>query len=154
MHFINICTLLGLQALIAATLAQSTLFKRQSDIEACTSTGYPNAFCCNDSTSDCEDGTTHKPHYLISKLQADTSTCYSQYRSLFQTKQSIKLLAKNWAKLHVAVKMMYVRYLLSLVILGILAALFCACELISVVLLADVDTCTAAFRKLGFAIMR
>jgi hypothetical protein len=58
MQIINLSALLGLQALITTTLAQSALLERQyDDAASCLDTYYNTAFCCSDTIADCEDGT-------------------------------------------------------------------------------------------------
>jgi hypothetical protein len=86
MQIINLFALMGLQALITTTFAQSSLLERQSDDDAsCLDTYYNTAYCCSDTIADCDDGTFPKPHYLNLKLQADVSVCCSQCRSPLQT---------------------------------------------------------------------
>jgi hypothetical protein len=67
MQIINLFALLGLQGLMATTLAQSILLGRQSEIEACPHDDFINALCCNDGGMNCES-TNNKPQYLISEL--------------------------------------------------------------------------------------
>jgi hypothetical protein len=86
MQIINLCALLGLQALITTTLAQSALLERQfDDAASCLDTYYNTAYCCSDTIADCDDGTLPKPYYLNLKLQADIGVCCSQCRSPLQT---------------------------------------------------------------------
>jgi hypothetical protein len=90
MQIINLFTLLGLQALVTTTLAQSPLLERQSDDRqsndaSCLDTYYNTAYCCSDTIADCDDGTFPKPHDLNLKLQADVGVCCSQCRFPLQT---------------------------------------------------------------------
>jgi hypothetical protein len=85
MQIINLFGLLGLQALITTTLAQSALLERQSDDDAsCLDTYYNTAYCCSDTIADCDDGTFPKPHYSNLKYQADVGVCCSQCRPPLQ----------------------------------------------------------------------
>jgi hypothetical protein len=86
MQIINLCALLGLQALITTTLAQSALLERQfDDAASCLDTYYNTAYCCTDTIADCDDGTLPKTHDLNLKLHADVGVRCSQCRSPSQT---------------------------------------------------------------------
>jgi hypothetical protein len=77
MQIASLFTLLGLQALITTTLAQSALLERQfDDAASCLDTYYNTAYCCSDTIADCDDGTFPKPHYLNLKLRADLGVLF------------------------------------------------------------------------------